>query len=159
MAGYTMNFVPAAPVNGLRREIDRLFDDVFAPTARNSWQPPMNVRENKDAFLFQFDVPGISPESLEVEAHEGVLIVRGSREQQALSEGERQLVSETTNGKFVRRFRLPKEADVNSIAAHNALGVLTVRVAKIAPTKPKKVAITTDTSQLSHQTSDQTSEA
>ena len=47
----------SSPVFGLRREIDRLFEDTFANGGeRSSWAPPVNIKESPNAFQF-----GITP--------------------------------------------------------------------------------------------------
>ena len=46
-------------------------------------------------------------------AEDGVLTVRGERAGRERAEGERMLISETTQGQFVRQFRLPKTAEEN----------------------------------------------
>ena len=73
-----------------------------------------------------------------------MLVVRGSRTVRELAEGERRLVGERALGQFTRRFRLPKTADANTLAASYAHGVLTVRVSKVAPAQPRRVPITVD---------------
>jgi HSP20 family protein len=143
MSTYAMPFAPTMPMNGLRKEIDRLFDDVFVG-GPNAWKPAVDVRESSDGFVFEFDVPGASPESLDVVMEEGMLVLRGQRASRDVAEGERRLVAERFTGNFERRFRLPKSADVNSITANYAHGVLSVRVAKVAPAQPRRVRITVD---------------
>ena len=140
MSTYAMPFGAPMPMNGLRKEIDRLFDDVFVG-GTTSWKPAVEVRESNDGFTFESDVPGVSPESLEVAMEEGMLVLRGERGARELGEGERRLVGERIAGKFERRFRMPKYADSNSVTANYAHGVLTVRVAKIAPAQPRRVPI------------------
>jgi HSP20 family protein len=138
-----MPFGQPVPMNGLRKELDRLFDDVFVGGA-SAWKPAVEVRESTAGYTFEYDVPGVSPESLEVAMEEGMLVLRGERAGRELGEGERLLVGERTSGKFERRFRMPKAADSNSVTANYANGVLTVRVAKIAPAQPRRVPINVD---------------
>jgi HSP20 family protein len=145
MSTYAMPFGQTIPMNGLRKEIDRLFDDVFVGGA-TAWKPTVEVRESSDGFTFEYDVPGVSPESLEVAMEEGMLVLRGERGNRELGEGERRLVAERFTGKFERRFRMPKSADANTVTANYAHGVLTVRVAKIAPAQPRRVPINVEQS-------------
>lgn len=147
MTTYSMPFTPVLPVNGLRKEIDRLFDDVFVNGRAGNgagWKPAVEVRENREGFVFEYDVPGIAPESLEVLMEDGMLVVRGERTARELMEGERRLVSERFTGHFEHRFRMPKSADANSISATHAHGVLAVRVPKVAPAQPRRVPISVD---------------
>lgn len=140
MTIHTLPLSAALPTISIRREMDRLFDDVFAPRGA-AWQPTAEAREDAAGFTVTLDVPGVAPETLEVLAEEGVLQVKGARADRALEEGERTLFRETGRGAFARRFRLPKTADLQQVTANYAHGVLSVRVAKLAPAQPKKVQV------------------
>jgi HSP20 family protein len=92
-------------------------------------------------------------------AEDGVLTVRGERVRLELAEGERLLIGETTQGQFVRQFRLPKSADLQAIQAAYDLGVLTVRVAKLAPAQPRRVPVSVQSPAVTMPTSQETAAA
>ena len=147
---YTFPMI-ATPLStrAIRREMDRLFDDVFIPRpgtpGTEGWQPAVSAREDASGYTVQVDLPGVLPDAVEVLAEEGVLTIRGTRPVVELGATERQLIGEQPTGSFTRRFRLPKGADLQAISARHALGVLTVRVGKVAPAQPRRVPITADT--------------
>ena len=68
----TMN---AAPVFGLRREIDRLFDDAFSRDGM-AWTPAVDIKENDSDLRVETELPGLRPEDVEVTAENGILTVR-----------------------------------------------------------------------------------
>src|SRR4051812_43429305 len=43
------------------------------------WTPPVDVRETKDAFVLTADLPGVNPQDIEVTTENGVLTIRGVR--------------------------------------------------------------------------------
>jgi HSP20 family protein len=136
------------PTHTLRADMARAMEDVFS-TRAEEFLPRADGRADATGFTIELDVPGISPEQIEVLAEDGVLSIRGERtaRDQANREGaseERALIGERPQGRFERRFRLPKSADLNAITATYALGVLTVRVAKVAPAQPRRVPIAVD---------------
>lgn len=139
---YTFPIAPVFPATTLRRELDRLFEQAVTvkPTA-TAWQPPVTTREDATAFTIEMDLPGVSPEQVEVLAEEGVLTVRGTRAAREAREGERTHSAEQPRGAFSRRFRLPKTVDLESISAQYEHGVLTIRVAKIEPVQPRRVPV------------------
>ena len=141
MTYFTMPLSETLPTARLRSELDRLFDDTFANKSKVGWSPAVDVREDATSFSLDVDLPGVSAQSLEVLAEEGVLTVKGEKPTRAAQEGERTLVSQRAVGPFVRRFRLPKSADASNIDAHLADGLLTVRVGKIAPAQPRRVTV------------------
>jgi HSP20 family protein len=142
MTIHTIPLNSAMPTLSLRRELDRLFDDVFVNRPTASWQPATDAREDGTGFTLHLDVPGLSPESVEVLAEDGVLTVKGARPSTALNDAERTLFAERTQGAFVRRFRLPKSADLQAIEATYTHGVLTLRIGKVAPAQPRRVPVT-----------------
>jgi HSP20 family protein len=159
MTYYRIPAASPAPVNAIRREMDRLFEEVFAGRPATAWQPAVHAREDQQGFTIALDVPGIPADRLEVLAEDGVLTVRGERVRRELAEGERQLIGETTQGQFVRQFRLPKSADLQSIQAAYDLGVLTVRVAKLAPAQPRRVPVSVHSPSVTKTSGDETVEA
>lgn len=132
-----------APVFGLRREIDRLFEDTFARESGNAWAPPADIREDRDSLTFELELPGISPERVEVTANQGVLTVRGDKrvEQKDSAEDGRYHRIERTYGAFSRSFQLPQGVDDERIEASFDQGVLTVRIPKAALPQPRKINI------------------
>ncbi|MBL0891351.1 MAG: Hsp20 family protein [Gemmatimonadaceae bacterium] len=159
MTYYRIPAVSPAPVTALRREMDRLFEEVFAGRPATSWQPAVQAREDEQGYTIALDVPGIPADRLEVLAEDGVLTVRGERVRLELAEGERLLIGETTQGQFVRQFRLPKSADLQAIQAAYDLGVLTVRVAKLAPAQPRRVPVSVQSPAVTMPTSQETAAA
>ncbi len=133
----------AFPTNGLRAEMERAMDEVFAPRADVA-APAADAREDATSFTLELDLPGVTVEQVEVLAEDGVLTIRAERRPRELSGDERLVVAERSHGKIERRFRLPKSADQKAISATFVHGVLTVRIAKLVPTQPRRVPISVD---------------
>lgn len=144
---------PTAPVFGLRREIDKLFEDAFrlGHAGRGDWSPAVNVRELDQELLFTIEVPGVAQSDVEVTTENGVLTVRGQRAQEQ-SEGEegRYHLAERGYGSFVRRFQLPQGVKNEEIQADVDNGLLTVRVRKAALPEAKQIHITAGTNPSKH---------
>jgi HSP20 family protein len=130
------------PVFGLRREIDRLFEDAFGREGgRAGWTPTVDVREDAKSLRFEFELAGLRPEQVEITADNGVLTVRGEKEERRESEEGRHHIAERSYGSFTRSFQLPQGVDDDRIEASFAHGVLTVVVPKAALPQPRKIAI------------------
>jgi HSP20 family protein len=136
----------AAPVFSLRREIDRLFEDTFGqngPQGGSGWTPAVNVREDDKDLTFTVDLPGVKPDQVEITVENGILTIRGER-QETRTEGDdraRYHIVERSSGAFMRSFQLPKGLDESKIDAQFEDGVLTVHVPKSALPEPKRVEI------------------
>src|SRR4051812_20044350 len=138
------------PVFGLRREIDRLFEDTFGggESRRTGWIPAVDVREDNTEIVLEIELPGIKPSDVEVTAENGVLTIRGEK-QGASTEGSegRYHVVERTYGSFTRSFQLPSAIDERSIDAEFEDGLLSVRIPKAAIAQPRKIEIRNSGSQ------------
>jgi HSP20 family protein len=139
--------IPSKPLFGLRREIDRLFDDTFAGAGQiqTGWIPVTDVRETDAALTLEMELPGISPDMVEVTAENGVLTIKGRREATSGNENEksRWLVTERVHGAFQRSFKLPESVEGGAIEAAYAHGLLTVRLPKAAKPEPRKIQVKT----------------
>jgi HSP20 family protein len=137
------------PVFGLRREIDRLFEDTFGGDARRTgWAPAVDVREDNKEIVLEVELPGIRPDDVEVTAENGVLTIRGEK-QSASSEAQegRYHVIERSYGSFTRSFQLPSGVDERRIEAEFEHGLLNVRIPKAALAQPRKIEIRNSGSQ------------
>jgi HSP20 family protein len=134
-----------APIFGLRREIDRLFEDTFQQGGdRTGWVPPVNVRETQKEYAFEIELAGLKPEQVEITCDNGVLMIRGERvEERKEGEEGRYHIVERSYGSFSRSFQLPQGVDEDSIEANFDNGLLTVRVPKAAIPQPRRIDIRT----------------
>ncbi len=60
------------------REIDRLTQQVFGTAARPA-ALPMDAYRSGDEFVIHFDLPGVDPESIDLDIERNVLTVRAER--------------------------------------------------------------------------------
>ena len=137
----------AAPVFGLRREIDKLFEDTFGNAgtpllASNGWLPAVDVKETNDALLFDLEMPGVAEDRLEITCEGGVLAVAGEKAavRNERDDGKWHIV-ERTFGSFRRSFQLPTNVQEDNIEATLTNGILHLRVPKMELPKPKKIEV------------------
>ena len=138
------------PIFGLRREIDRLFEDTFGNAgARAGWAPSVDVREDQKEITFEVELPGIKPEEVDITCENGVLTVRGEKqnERREGDESSRYHMVERTYGSFSRSFQLPQGVDEDKIEADFEHGILSVRIPKAALPQPRKIQIRASGSQ------------
>ncbi|MBX6331726.1 MAG: Hsp20/alpha crystallin family protein [Gemmatimonadaceae bacterium] len=152
-SAITPFFGSTFPVFSLRREIDRLFDDLMASTSGSRWMPAVDVREDDKELLIDVEVPGIKPEDLNVSVENGVLSVSGEKRAER-KEGEegRYHTVERTYGSFFRSFQLPKGVDESQINANYDNGVLTISIPKAALPQPRRIQIGGAEKQIQGQT-------
>jgi HSP20 family protein len=146
----------ATPAVSLRREIDRLFDDTLnalgtnGATRVNDWMPPVDIRESDAELTLTLEIPGVSPDNLQLTADNGVLTVSGEKSEQR-KEGEQHQyhLVERSYGSFSRSFRMPKNLDESKIEANFEHGVLTIHIPKAALPQPRKIEVRSGTPAVS----------
>ncbi len=94
------------------------------------WTPSADVLETDSGFIIQVELPGISLEQVNMEFKEGSLWIWGERHAPSEQAGHVYLSMECSHGPFARVFKLPSEADRESIQASYKDGLLTVSVKK-----------------------------
>ncbi len=134
----------SSPVFGLRREIDRLFEDTFGRgDGASTWSPAVDIREGDNELSLELELPGIRPEEVEITADNGVLTIRGEKrsERKEGDESSRYHMVERSYGSFMRSFQLPQGLDESKIQADYNDGILSVRIPKTALPQPRKIQI------------------
>lgn len=120
------------PFFSLRREIDRLFDDMFrmpglAGAGAMSW-PSVEVSDNDREVRISAEIPGMSEKDVELTLDDGVLSIRGEKKSQ--NEDKDRGYSERWYGRFERRIALPAGVEEEKAEASFRDGVLTVTLPK-----------------------------
>ncbi len=131
----------SSPVFGLRREIDRLFEDAFTRDGY-SWTPAVDIKETEGELTLELELPGLKPENVDITAENGILTVRGeTRSERKEDDQSRYHIVERTYGSFMRTFQLPQGVDENQIAAEYENGILSLRIPKTALPQPRRIQI------------------
>ncbi|PRQ28012.1 putative small heat shock protein HSP20 [Rosa chinensis] len=104
---------------------------------------PADVKETQNAYIFVIDVPGLKSDQIKVHLEDdNVLVVCGERKREKeRDKGVRYLRMERRLGKYLKKFVLPENADVEKISAECQDGVLTIVVEKKPPPELKKPKI------------------
>ncbi|MGW4490189.1 Hsp20/alpha crystallin family protein [Amycolatopsis sp. NPDC004368] len=124
------------------RELDRLTQQFFGATGTTSRPAvmPMDAYRSGNQYVVQFDLPGVAPDSIDLDVERNVLTIKAERNP-VYDEGAEVQVSERPRGVFSRQLFLGEALDADNIAAHYEAGVLTLRVPIAEQAKPRKIAI------------------
>ena len=120
------------------RDLDRLAEQVFGTTARPAVMP-MDAWRDGDTFLVEFDLPGVDPNSIDLDVERNVLTIRADRPLREVT-GE-QLAAERPRGVFSRQLILGDNLDLDKITAGYRDGVLALRIPVAERAKPRKISI------------------
>lgn len=147
-----------SPFEALRREIDRLFDDFGGAgwpflTRRalggrgemplpglEAWRmaPAVDLAETATGWELTAELPGIDEKDVSVTVANGMLTIRGAKEETREEKEKTYHLSERRYGTFQRSFRLPEGVDADRIEARFAKGVLSVALPKGAQAEAAK---------------------
>jgi len=128
------------------RELDRLTQQLLGNgNNQGTWSRPaampMDAYRVGDEFVVAFDLPGVSPDAIELDVERNVLTVRAERRPVAETEHVEMQVAERPLGAFSRQLFLGDTLDAENITAHYEGGVLTLRIPVAPQAKPRKISI------------------
>jgi HSP20 family protein len=124
------------------RELDRLAQQVLGTVARPAAMP-MDAWQEGGEFVVAFDLPGVSPESIDLDVERNVLTVKAERRPSTGESGAELVASERPQGVFSRQLILGDTLDTEHIHASYDAGELTLRIPVAEQAKPRKIEITT----------------
>ncbi|CAL9595756.1 18 kDa heat shock protein [Nocardiopsis dassonvillei] len=120
------------------REFDRIAQRLLEngrPTVM-----PMDAYREGDDFVAHFDLPGVTPESIDLEVERNVLTVKAERAGLRDDDLEH-IVNERPSGTFTRQVFLGDTLDTERITADYADGVLTLRIPVAEQSKARKIVV------------------
>jgi HSP20 family protein len=135
----------------LRQVMDRLFEDaVIAPRqgGATSWGgPALDVYEEDDNLVVEAQLPGLSPDAIEVHVERGVLTISGRTATEPEAQGRNYLVREQRVGQFSRSLQLPASYTADPSEASYEQGILRLVFPKSEQAKPRRIQLNTGTHQ------------
>jgi HSP20 family protein len=136
---------PFAELDRMSRQMDRLASAVFVRPAM-PWMaakvfPAVNLTEDNDKYYVRAELPGIKADALEIEVQNRSLTIAGERTIESEGENVRYHRREREAGKFSRIISLPGDIDAGKVDAKMVDGMLTVAIAKLESSKPRKITV------------------
>ena len=119
------------------RDIGRFISEV---TRSNSAALPMDLFRDGENYVARIDMPGVRPESIDVDVEDRTLTVRAERDAE-VSDGIEWLTRERPTGTAARQLTLGNRIAVDRIVADFKDGVLTLTIPVSEEAKPRKISI------------------
>ncbi|MBW2057703.1 MAG: Hsp20/alpha crystallin family protein [Deltaproteobacteria bacterium] len=133
-------------LTNLREEMDRIWKrfleewpgpEVF----RGQWVPSVDLSETPKEIVVRAEIPGMDAKDIDISLSNGVLTIRGQKEQEREDKEENFHRIERSYGSFSRSIRLPAEVESDKIKATCRNGVLKITLPKSERAKEIKIKV------------------
>ena len=134
-------------INRMKKDMDRLlarlWDDFSVPLfPRMTRETPfLDLSETEETLVIKAEIPGASPEDLEISINEDRLTIKGEVKQDQVDESEDYLRREKRYGFFSRTLHLPCKVLINDVKATYKDGVLSIVMPKCKPEPAREIKI------------------
>jgi HSP20 family protein len=115
--------------------------DVGQQTYQTTFAPRFDIWEGDDELILYGDLPGVEPDSLDIQFENRQLTIHGRVAQR--QQGMNYLYSEYATGDFHRSFAIGEAIDSDGISAELHDGVLTLHLPKSESVKPRRIQVKT----------------
>jgi HSP20 family protein len=138
------------PASGFRTEMDQLFQsffgDAFAPLAASGWSgaawgPPLDIEETDNEILIRAEIPGVTPEELDLAITGNALVISGEKKESEERKDKGYLYQERRFGSFRREVALPTAVDAEHVDAEYKDGVLHVKLQKAQEALARRIPV------------------
>lgn len=134
------------PVSSALNELDNFVNEVMgsglSPAGKIFGYPAVDIREEKERFVVDVELPGFSEKEIDVKMKDRVLTIIASRMAEAGGEKENEyLVRERRSAGYERSFAMPRNIDQEHVSASYMNGVLSVLLPKNPEVPEKSVEI------------------
>lgn len=107
--------------------------------------PKVDVKETKDAYLMDMDLPGLTEKDVEISLKDYLLSISSVKEAKTEKEEKKDdgewLIKERSSMQFMRRFSLTNDIDADAVKANFANGVLSVIIPRKSESSVRTIAI------------------
>lgn len=124
------------------RDFDRLAERILSSaveTGQSMRAMPIDLYRTGDQWVLQCDLPGVNPDSIDVDVDDRVLTIRAERSTGV--DGAEWVAAERVSGTFARQLTLGHAVDLDNISASYTDGVLTLTLPVAPEAKPRKIAV------------------
>lgn len=119
------------------------FTDGNPPTAKLT--PKIDVRETKDSYLMEMDLPGRTENDVEINLKDHVLSISSKIEEKKEEKKDGEwIIRERQSSSFMRRFTLPDDIDAEKVSASFKNGVLNISIPRKEIASARTIAISAE---------------
>lgn len=142
-----VHFDPLRDLSSLQHEVNRLFSSnmsgAFADEgiARGTWNPTVDIYENKDRIVIEADLPGMNREDIHLTFGNNVLTLSGERPFEKKDDADNYHRVERSYGTFTRSFAVQQTDSIEGVTAAYDNGILRIDLPKREEVKARRIEI------------------
>ena len=138
MTSATRGYNPLLDMQRAQADLNRMFGTMrFYPPPEF---PLLNLWTNPDGAIVAAEVPGVSPDDLEISIRRDTVTLRGTRKGEPMEDAV-VLRQERMTGSFARNMVLPFRVDTEKASAKFDRGVVTLTLPRPEEDKPHRISI------------------
>jgi len=103
--------------------------------------PPVNVWKSADGVVVTAELPGISPDGVDVSVMKDTLTLRGERKVEGPGEEGASHRRERGGGRFLKSIQLPYDVDADKCRATYERGILRIELPRAESHRPKRITV------------------
>ena len=127
------------------RELDRLAQQLVTGSGSGTWSRPsampMDAYRAGDELVVMFDLPGVTPDAIDIDVERNVLTVKAERRPTVHADDVQMEIAERPLGVYSRQLFLGDNLDTEHIHAEYEAGVLSLRIPVAEQAKPRKIEV------------------
>ena len=136
--------------NPVQKSINQFFDEFlneipanWGRNLQNSFNPPVNILETKEAYHMELNAPGRNKEDFKINIENGLLSISFEKKTENVSEEVKSVRKEFSFESFKRSFSIDEKIQADNIQAKYENGVLKLYLPKKDEVKetPKQISI------------------
>lgn len=134
---------PLLEIDGFENRIRQLLGRGFWPEEGEvlGFRPAVELVETEEEYSLTAELPGVSPEDVELTVEEGVLTLKGEKKAEREEKNPRYVTFERAYGAFERALALPRSVNTDAIQAEFKDGVMIVHLPKSQEAKGRRIEI------------------
>lgn len=114
--------------------------DYFLTQSPRTAAMPMDLYRDGETFVAAIDLPGVEPDTIDIDVDGGTLTVRAERKPVSV-QGAQWLSRERVSGTYARQLSLGSGLALDRIQAEYADGVLTITIPVAEEAKPRRISV------------------
>ena len=132
-------FSPLRDMQRLQNSLNRLL--TAGVPAQPAEFPLVNVWTSDGGAVVRAEIPGVSPDDVDISLVNDTLTIKGSRRTEEVKEGQCCQRQECGYGQFARSLQLPFAIEADQVEARFSNGVLQITLPRAEANKPRKISV------------------